>query len=47
MNEVDNGTVAGDFGYNNADVNGDGASDGLDMNIVDNNTQAGLFYARP
>lgn len=47
MNDVDNGTIAGDFGYNSADVNGDGASDGLDMNIVDNNTQAGLFFARP
>ena len=47
MNDVDNGTVAGDFGYNNSDVNGDGATDGLDMNIVDNNTQLGLFYSRP
>jgi hypothetical protein len=28
-------------------VNGDGATDGLDMNIVDNNTQLGLFYSRP
>ena len=47
MNDVDNNTALGAFGYDSSDVNGDGAADGLDMNVVDNNTQAGLFYARP
>lgn len=29
------------------DANGDGATDGLDINIIDNNNILGIFYARP
>ena len=47
MNDVDNNTSIATFGYDTSDANGDGATDGLDMNIVDNNTQLGLFFARP
>ena len=45
MNTIDN--EIGFFGYNNSDINGDGGTDGQDMNFVDNNSQLGLYYARP
>ena len=43
MNVIDNET--GFYGYNSSDVNGDGGTDGLDMNYIDNNSQLALFYA--
>jgi len=35
------------FGYNVTDCNGDGSTDGFDMQIIDNNSSLFIFYARP
>jgi len=47
MNEVENASVSVLRGYNDSDANGDGLVDTRDMNLVDNNTAAGVKAELP
>ena len=43
----ENAANMGDYGYFPTDLTGDGGSDSLDMTVIENNGNAGVFEARP
>ena len=47
MSNTENDAFNFAYGYNNTDSNGDGASDALDMQIIENNATLQIYTARP
>jgi len=47
MSATENDAFDFAFGYNTTDCNGDGASDALDMQIIENNAILQIYTARP
>jgi len=47
MSATENDAFDFAFGYNATDCNGDGASDALDMQIIENNAILQIYTARP
>ena len=47
MQATENDASNFSYGYNSTDCNGDGASDALDMQIIENNSFLQLFTAIP
>jgi len=47
MGLTENDVSSFEYGYNTTDCSGDGATDGSDMTLIENNTSLFLFSATP